>query len=168
MTCPGLPSSKRQSRPVVKFSSSTCSQMALTPFPGPSRKEPFFPVPKPGSSELPHTACPFYFLSWCFSPKIPFLISVKIPFIQGFAGGLVVKKSACQCRRHGFDPWSGRILHVVEQLSPCTQLPSLCSRAWELRPPSSHALEPMLRNKEQPQLITAEESLRKITKTQHS
>ena len=168
MTCPGLPSSKRQSRPVVKFSSSTCSQMALTPFPGPSRKEPFFPVPKPGSSELPHTACPFYFLSWCFSPKIPFLISVKIPFIQGFPGGLVVKKSACQCRRHGFDPWSGRILHVVEQLSPCTQLPSLCSRAWELRPPSSHALEPMLRNKEQPQLITAEESLRKITKTQHS
>ena len=167
MTCPGLPSSKRQSRPVVKFSSSTCSQMALTPFPGPSRKEPFFPVPKPGSSELPHTACPFYFLSWCFSPKIPFLISVKIPFIQGFPGGLVVKKSACQCRRHGFDPWSGRILHVVEQLSPCTQLPSLCSRAWELRPPSSHALEPMLRNKEQPQLITAEESLRKITKTQH-
>ena len=168
MTCPGLPSSKRQSRPVVKFSSSTCSQMALTPFPGPSRKEPFFPVPKPGSSELPHTACPFYFLSWCFSPKIPFPISVKIPFIQGFPGGLVVKKSACQCRRHGFDPWSGRILHVVEQLSPCTQLPSLCSRAWELRPPSSHALEPMLRNKEQPQLITAEESLHKTTKTQHS
>ena len=29
------------------------------------------------------------------------------------------KKSACQCRGHGFDPWSGKIPHVVEQLSPC-------------------------------------------------
>ena len=80
----------------------------------------------------------------------------------------MVKKSACQCRRHGFDPWSGRILHAVEQLRPCTQLPSLCSRAGELRPPSSHAEEPVLCNEEQPQLITAGESLHKATKTQHS
>jgi len=28
------------------------------------------------------------------------------------------KESTCQCRRHGFDPWSGNILHVAEQLSP--------------------------------------------------
>ena len=28
----------------------------------------------------------------------------------GFPGGTVVKKkSACQCRRHGFDPWIGKI-----------------------------------------------------------
>ena len=27
---------------------------------------------------------------------------------------------ACQCRRHRFKPWSGKIPHVVEQLSPCT------------------------------------------------
>ena len=26
----------------------------------------------------------------------------------------------CQCRRHGFDPWSGKIPHAAEQLSPCT------------------------------------------------
>ena len=29
-------------------------------------------------------------------------------------------ESACQCRGHGFEPWSGKIPHAVEQLSPCT------------------------------------------------
>ena len=29
-------------------------------------------------------------------------------------------ESACQCGEHGFDPWSGRIPHATEQLSPCT------------------------------------------------
>ena len=29
------------------------------------------------------------------------------------------KESACYCRRHGFDPWSGMIPQAVEQLSPC-------------------------------------------------
>ena len=24
---------------------------------------------------------------------------------KGFPGGSAIKKSACQCRRHGFDPW---------------------------------------------------------------
>ena len=28
------------------------------------------------------------------------------------------KKSICQCRRYGFDPWSGKIPHGMEQLSP--------------------------------------------------
>ena len=28
--------------------------------------------------------------------------------------------SACQCRGHGFNPWSGKIPHAEEQLSPCT------------------------------------------------
>ena len=30
------------------------------------------------------------------------------------------KESACQCGRHRFDSWSGRIPHATEQLSPCT------------------------------------------------
>ena len=29
------------------------------------------------------------------------------------------KESACQCRRPEFDPRSGKIPHVAEQLSPC-------------------------------------------------
>ena len=28
-------------------------------------------------------------------------------------------ESACQCRRHGFRPWSGRIPHAAEQLGLC-------------------------------------------------
>ena len=27
-------------------------------------------------------------------------------------------ESACQCGGHGFEPWSGRIPHATEQLSP--------------------------------------------------
>ena len=37
--------------------------------------------------------------------------------IQGFPGGAVVE-NACQCRGHGFEPWSGKIPHAVEQLGP--------------------------------------------------
>ena len=28
---------------------------------------------------------------------------------MGFPGGSDGKESACQCRRHGFDPWVGKI-----------------------------------------------------------
>ena len=34
-----------------------------------------------------------------------------------FPGGA---ESACQCREHGFESWSGRIPHATEQLSLCT------------------------------------------------
>ena len=40
--------------------------------------------------------------------------------IVGFPGGwLSGGKSARQCRRHGFDPWSRKMPHVMEQLSLC-------------------------------------------------
>ena len=29
------------------------------------------------------------------------------------------KESSCQCRGHGFEPWSGKIPHAMKQLSPC-------------------------------------------------
>ena len=38
--------------------------------------------------------------------------------LEGFSGGSVVKNSPTKCRRHGFDPWSGKIPRV-EQLNPC-------------------------------------------------
>ena len=40
-------------------------------------------------------------------------------------------ESICQCRGHGFDPWSGKIPHAAEQLSLCatTTEPVL----WSLR-----------------------------------
>ena len=29
------------------------------------------------------------------------------------------RRSACQCRGHGFDPWSEKIPHAMGQLTPC-------------------------------------------------
>ena len=40
------------------------------------------------------------------------------------------KESTWQCRRHGFDPRSGRIPHTEEQLSPCTTAPEPRSRNY--------------------------------------
>ena len=40
-------------------------------------------------------------------------------------------ESACQSRRHGFEPWSGKIPHASEQLSPCaTTTESACHNYW--------------------------------------
>ena len=63
---------------------------------------------------------------------------------QGLPWWLWSKESTCQCRRHGFDPWSGKIPYAKEQLSP--QLLSLCSRAWESQLLCPQTLEPVLHN----------------------
>ena len=58
--------------------------------------------------------CSLVFPWWAASTKVMFL---------GFPAGSVANNpganNACQCRRHRFDPWSGKILHAVEKLSPC-------------------------------------------------
>ena len=36
------------------------------------------------------------------------------------------EESACQCRRHGFDPQSGKIPHAKEQLSLCAKKENVC------------------------------------------
>ena len=38
---------------------------------------------------------------------------------RGLPCWLSGKESACQCRRHELDLWSGKISHAVEQLSQC-------------------------------------------------
>ena len=65
------------------------------------------------------------------------------------------EESACKCRGHGFDPWSGKIPYAMEPLSPCTTTPEpvpeppgtattkpMCPDYQSLRAP-----EPMLCNK---------------------
>lgn len=39
------------------------------------------------------------------------------------------QESTCQCRRHGFDPWPGKISRAVEQLSGTTTTESVL---WSL------------------------------------
>ena len=78
-------------------------------------------------------------------------------------------ESACQCRGHGFEPWSGKIPHATEQLGP-----------WATTT-EPERLEPLLRNKrgrdserpahrdeEWPPLAVTGESPHTETKTQHS
>ena len=51
-------------------------------------------------------------------------------------------KSACQCRGHRFDPWSRKIPHAAEQLSPrATTTEPACHNYW-----SPCTLGPMCRN----------------------
>ena len=44
------------------------------------------------------------------------------------------KESTCQCRRHRFDPWSGKIPHAAGHLS-------LCTTTTESMHPRAHALQ---------------------------
>ena len=49
------------------------------------------------------------------------------------------KESACQSRRHRFDPWSGKIPHASEQLSPSATVIGPVLWSWELQLLSPHA-----------------------------
>ena len=65
-----------------------------------------------------------------------------------YLNGSKKKKSACQCRRHGLNPWFRKIPHTLEQLSSCTTIIELCaleSRSGNYWTPG--ALDPMLCNK---------------------
>ena len=65
------------------------------------------------------------------------------------------KGSTCQYRRHGFDPWLGKIPYATEQLSQCvTTTEPVC-------------LEPVLYNKRSHHSPQLEKSLHR-KKTQHS
>ena len=78
-------------------------------------------------------------------------------------------ESACQCRGHGFDPWSGRIPHTAEQLGPwatTTEPARLEPVPHNKRGRDSE--RPAHRDEEWPQLATTRESPRTGTKTQHS
>ena len=48
--------------------------------------------------------------------------------LQDFPGGAVDKESACQCRGHGFEPWSRKIPHAAEQLSPRATTKTRCNQ----------------------------------------
>ena len=51
--------------------------------------------------------------------KIIFMHNGIIERLLGLPWWLSGKEFACQCRRHGFNLWSGKIPHAEGQLSPC-------------------------------------------------
>ena len=52
---------------------------------------------------------------------------------EGLPWWFTVEEFACQCRGYGFNPWSGKIPHAMEQLSPCaTTTEPTCSNFWSL------------------------------------
>ena len=78
-------------------------------------------------------------------------------------------ESACQCRGHGFEPWSGKIPHAAEQLSPCATTAEPARLEPVLRNKRGRDNErPAHRDEEWPPLATTRESSRTATKTQHS
>ena len=60
------------------------------------------------------------------------------------------KETACQCRGHRFSPWSGKIPHASEQLSPCATSIEPPFQSPETATTEAHPLEPVLRNKRSP------------------
>ena len=78
-------------------------------------------------------------------------------------------ESACQCRGHGFEPWSGTIPHVAEQLGPWATTteperlePLLCNKRGR------DSERPAHRDEEWLPLAATGKSPRTETKTQHS
>ena len=78
-------------------------------------------------------------------------------------------ESACQCRGHGFEPWSGKIPRAAEQLGPWATITEPARLEPVLRNKRGHDSErPAHRDEEWPPLATTGESPRTETKTQHS
>ena len=78
-------------------------------------------------------------------------------------------ESACQCRGHGFEPWSGKIPHAAEQLSPWATITEPARLEPVLRNKRGRDSErPAHRDEERPPLATTGESPRTETKTRHS
>ena len=101
-------------------------------------------------------------LPWDFMPSPPhpnnFRRRLPCCFIKrrpGLPWWFSSKESACQRRRHKYDPWSGKIPHTETQLSQCTTAlePVLQSPGATTTELSSHnywspqALEPVLHSK---------------------
>ena len=78
-------------------------------------------------------------------------------------------ESACQCRGHGFEPWSGKIPHATEQLGLWATITEPACLEPVLRNKRGHDNEgPVHHDEEWPPLAATKESPCTETKTQHS
>ena len=86
------------------------------------------------------------------SSKLKYNRSVRTDGLPCWLSG---KEVTCQCRRHGFDPWSGKISHAMKQLSPwTTSIEPVLWSLWAAISESTYCsywspniLEPVLCNK---------------------
>ena len=85
--------------------------------------------------------CPLLWPALC---EVCFSLNKSTPYLKkqnktktkgGLPWCLSGKESTCQCRKYGLHPWSGRIPHPAEQLSPCptTVEPVLWSPCFSIR-----------------------------------
>ena len=115
------------------------------------------------------------FSSWrMFSPDIKFafdsaFLSVLKNVMPGLPWWRSGWESACQCRGHGFKPWSGKIPYAAEQLGPWATTTEPARLEPVLRNKRGHDSErPAHHDEEWPPLATTRESPRTEMKTQHS
>ena len=93
-------------------------------------------------------------------------------FPEGRAWWLSTKESACQCRRHGFNSWSGKIPHAPEQLGSCATttepvLWSLGTTATEACAPQREATATRSPQRERSPACHTQRKARAAMKTQH-
>ena len=112
---------------------------------------------------------------WCYFFFFFFfmVLPLKVDFIKIERTGLPWWRSgwesACQCRAHGFEPWSGKIPHAAEQLGPWATVTEPARLEPVLRNKRGRDSErPAHRDEEWPPLAAIRESPRTETKTQHS
>ena len=58
---------------------------------------------------------------------------------MGFPGGAVVKNPPANAGDIGFEPWSGKIPHAAEQLSPCATTTEPTRHTTEAHAPRARA-----------------------------
>ena len=77
------------------------------------------------------TLCIPFLIFQIFNKKNVFKYQAALPW------WLSGKESACQCRRHGFKPWSGKIPHAAERLNSSTTTTESVLGVGEPRPGKS-------------------------------
>ena len=100
----------------------------------------------------------------------PSCSSMLEQWIKKLRASLVVQwLRVCQCRGHGFGPWSGRIPHAAEQMGPWATITEPARLEPVLRNERGRdGGRPARRDEEWPPLAATRESPRTETKTQHS
>ena len=85
-----------------------------------------FLLPKSKRASIPSTCFLGRMIRCLWTERLEYVVK---KFNAGLPRWLSGKELACQCRRRGFDPWSGKILCAMGKLRLCAKNYSLCTRA---------------------------------------